>query len=74
MTKPSTAPEGGRNRNKIEIVNSIEQMGTGSAGHTQPHITESSTYSNFRTTIGNRRQHLFIKPYTRYQNKSLSMA
>lgn len=32
-----------------------------------------SRYSNFRTTINNRKQLLYLKPYTRYQHNSLTI-
>ncbi len=32
-----------------------------------------SRYCNFRASIGNRKQLLFIKPYTRYQNNSMTI-
>ena len=42
-------------------------------GWQQPPVLAESKYSNFRTSIANRKQLMYIKPYTRYQSEHLTI-
>lgn len=73
LSKPATAPENGRSRG--EMVDNLQSMGDNSKGWEEApaQALSESKYSNFRTSVSNRKQLLYLKPYTRYQSQHLTL-